>query len=62
MAFESPMIEAEAIDASAFFEESAKFSVSSVPVTIINEGARSIVGAVPEVALLSEIQRLVESS
>jgi hypothetical protein len=61
MAFESPLLEAEAIDASSFFEESSRFSVSGVPATIINDGAGEVVGAVPEVALLAEIQRAVET-
>lgn len=56
MAMESPMIEAEMIEATEFPELSTRFGVSGVPQTTINHGAGSVVGAVPEDQLLAEIQ------
>lgn len=57
MALESPMIEAEMVEATEFSELSNRFSVSGVPQTTINVGAGMVVGAVPEVQLLEEIQK-----
>jgi hypothetical protein len=59
MALESPMIEAESIEATEFPDLSERFNVSGVPQTTINEGAGTVVGAVPEEYLLVEIQRAV---
>jgi len=56
MAMESPMVEAEMIEATEFPELSTRFGVSGVPQTTINYGAGSVVGAVPEDQLLAEIQ------
>ena len=56
MAMESPMVEAEMIEATEFPELSTRFGVSGVPQTTINHGAGSVVGAVPEDQLLAEIQ------
>jgi hypothetical protein len=57
MALESPMIEAEMVEAMEFPELSNQFHVSGVPQTTINAGAGTVVGAVPEDQLLKEIQR-----
>jgi hypothetical protein len=57
MALESPMIEAEMIDAMEFYELSERHAVSGVPQTTINDGAGMVVGAVPEDYLVEEIQR-----
>lgn len=57
MAIESPMVEAEMIEAMEFPELSARYSVSGVPQTTINNGAGNVIGAVPEEHLLEEIQR-----
>jgi hypothetical protein len=57
MAMESPMVEAEMIEAMEFPELSARHGVSGVPQTTINEGAGMVVGAVPEEYLIEEIQR-----
>jgi hypothetical protein len=59
MALESPMIEAESIEATEFPDLSERFNVSGVPQTTINDGAGTVVGAVPEEYLLVEIQRVV---
>jgi len=55
MAMESPMVEAEMVEATEFSELSMRFGVSGVPQTTINEGAGMMVGAVPEDQLLNEI-------
>jgi len=55
MAIESPLIEAEMVEAIEFPELSDRFGVSGVPQTTINEGAGTVVGAVPEAHLLAEI-------
>jgi hypothetical protein len=59
MAMESPMIEAEMVEAMEFPELSNRYHVSGVPQTTINAGAGTVVGAVPEDQLLKEIQRAV---
>jgi hypothetical protein len=59
MALESPLIEAESIEAMEFPDLSERFNVSGVPQTTINGGAATVVGAVPEEYLLAEIQRAV---
>jgi glutaredoxin-like protein len=55
MALESPMIEAEMVEAMEFEELANKFNVSGVPHTIINDGKAEVVGAVPEEHLLQKI-------
>jgi glutaredoxin-like protein len=57
MAMESPFIEAEMVEAIEFPELSDRFGVSGVPQTTINEGAGTVIGAVPEANLLAEILR-----
>ena len=57
MAMESPYVTAEMVEAMEFQEFSTRFSVGGVPQTTINEGAGTVVGAVPEEHLLSEINR-----
>ncbi|HWQ83340.1 MAG TPA: thioredoxin family protein [Anaerolineales bacterium] len=59
MAMESPLIEAEMIEATEFPVLSNQHHVSSVPQTTINNGAGTAVGAVPEGQLLAEIIRVV---
>jgi glutaredoxin-like protein len=60
MAMENPsMIRAEGVEATEFQELSQKFYVSGVPQTVINSGAKMVVGAVPEQNLLGEIMRAV---
>ncbi len=57
MAMESPMVQAEMVEAMEFPELSSKHGVSGVPQTTINDGAGHLVGAVPEQQLLAEILR-----
>ncbi len=57
-AMENPeMILAEGVEAMEFAELSEKYHISGVPDTIINDAAGRVVGAVPEINLLAEIQR-----
>jgi glutaredoxin-like protein len=60
MALESPMVEAEMVEAMEFPDLSDRFGVSGVPQTTINYGAGTVVGAVPEDHLLSEIRRSLQ--
>lgn len=59
MALESPLIQSEMIEAIEFPELANRFEVSSVPQTTINDGAGTVIGAVPEEHLLAEILRAV---
>ena len=61
MAMESPMVEAEMVEAMEFPELSNRFQVGGVPQTTINAGAGTLVGAVPEDHLLAEIMRVTDS-
>lgn len=62
MAMESPLIEAEMIEAMEFTDLSDQHQVSGVPQTTINHGAGTAIGAVPEEQLVKEIQRALEVS
>jgi len=57
MALESPMVQAEMVEATEFPELSERHNVSGVPQTTINDGAGGVVGAVPEDYLVAEILR-----
>jgi glutaredoxin-like protein len=58
MAMENPrMIRAEGVEATEFPELANRFNVQGVPQTVINAGAGTVVGAVPEQNLLAEIMR-----
>ncbi|MBG7610560.1 MAG: thioredoxin family protein [Anaerolineae bacterium] len=57
---ESDMVQAEMIEATEFQELAAKYHVSGVPNTIINHGAGSVVGSVPEGRLLSELEQILD--
>lgn len=59
MAIESPMVQAEAVEATEYPDLANKFRVQGVPQTTLNDGAGTLVGAVPEAHLLAEIQRVV---
>jgi hypothetical protein len=56
MALESPMVEAEMIEASEFPELVSLYGVSGVPQTTINRGTGNVVGAVGEDSLIAEIE------
>jgi glutaredoxin-like protein len=62
MALESPMVEAEMVEAMEFPELADRFDVSGVPQTTINWGAGTVVGAVPEKHLIDEIRAALEKS
>jgi glutaredoxin-like protein len=57
MALESPLVQAEMVEAMEFPELSDRYGVSGVPHTTINYGAGTMIGAAPEEYLVSEIQR-----
>lgn len=61
MAMESPLVEAEGVEAMEFPELANRFDVSGVPQTTINQGAVNVVGAVPEQNLISEIKRALQN-
>jgi glutaredoxin-like protein len=62
MAMENPqMIRAEGVEATEFPELANRFHVSGVPQTVINSGAGTVVGAVPEQNLLAEIMRALQN-
>jgi glutaredoxin-like protein len=60
MALESPMVEAEMVEAMEFFDLSEQHQVSGVPHTVINSGANAVVGAMPEDHLLAEIKKALK--
>ena len=62
MALESPLVEAEMVEANEFPELSMRFNVSGVPQTTINSGAGRLVGAAPEEHLVSEIQNVMKKA
>ena len=49
----------EMVEASEFPELSAKYGVSSVPQMVINDGANSFVGALPEAEYLDEVMKVL---
>ena len=55
-ALESPMVEAEMVEAMEFPDLADRFQVSGVPQTTINMGAGTVVGAAPEQSLVEEIR------
>jgi len=57
MALESPMVQAEMVEATEFPELSTRHNISGVPHTVVNDGRGNVIGAVPEANLLAEIQR-----
>jgi glutaredoxin-like protein len=61
MALESPLVEAEMVEATEFPELAERFGVSGVPQTTINMGAGMVVGAVPEKLLVEEIQNALRN-
>lgn len=61
MALESPMVQAEAVEAMEFPDLANRHDVSGVPQTTINDGLGNVIGAVPEVTLVHEIQQALEN-
>ncbi len=62
MAIESPMVQAEMVEATEFPELSNQFNVSGVPQTTINQGAYNVVGAAAESQLLAHIQKVLANN
>jgi hypothetical protein len=60
MALESPLVEAEMVQANEFPELSMRFDVSGVPQTTINSGSGRLVGAAPEDYLVNEIRKALK--
>ncbi len=62
MAMENPrLIRAEGVEATEFRELAQQFYVSGVPQTVINSGAKMVVGAVPEQNLLGQIKLAIQN-
>jgi hypothetical protein len=59
LAFESPYIQAEMIEAMEFPDLAIHFHVSGVPQTTINKGLGIMVGSGPEEELVNEIKRVL---
>ena len=57
MAVESPLVEAEMVEAMEFPDLANQFNVGGVPQTTINAGAGTLVGAAPEEYLMAEIMK-----
>jgi hypothetical protein len=49
------------VEAQEFPDLADRFHVSGVPQTVINSGAGTVVGAVPEQNLLNEIMRALQN-
>jgi hypothetical protein len=61
MAMVNPdMVRAEGVEATEFPELAQEYYVSGVPQTVINSGAKFVLGAVPELQLLSEIEKALQ--
>jgi len=54
------MIRAEGVEATEFPDLANQFGVMGVPQTVINAGAGTIIGAVPEQNMLAELMRAVK--
>ena len=61
MALESPLVEAECVEAMEFPDLADRYNVSGVPQTTINHGAGTAIGAAPAEHLLAEIQRALSA-
>ena len=60
LAMESPLVSAEMIEAIEFYELAVRYNVSGVPVTVINDDAGAVLGAVPQEYLLEEVKRAIQ--
>jgi len=59
MAFESPMVTADMVEATEFPHLSMKYQVRGVPRTVVNEDVH-IEGAVPEAVLMQKISDFMD--
>lgn len=57
MAMESPLVQAEMVEATEFVDLSAQFNVSGVPQTTINAGRGTLVGSGPEEEMVEAIRK-----
>jgi hypothetical protein len=55
-ALESPLVQAEAVEAMEFPDLANRFEVNGVPQTTINQGLGTVIGAVPERQLIEHIK------
>jgi len=62
MALESPLVQAEMVEATEFPELSNQYHIMGVPDTVINHGKGKVVGAVPEGRLMIEIKNTLAKS
>ena len=60
LAMESPLVQAEMVEAMEFPELSDRQNVSGVPQTSINDGLGTVVGAYPEDQLIVEIRNTIK--
>jgi len=56
---ESPLVQAEMVEAMEYPDLANLYGVSGVPHTVINQGAGEVVGAVPEEYLVDEVRRSI---
>ena len=61
MAMESPMVIADGVESSEFYDLANQYQVSAVPNTIINDGQGSVLGAVPEFDLMEGIEQALRA-
>ncbi len=59
LAIESPYIQADVVEANEFYDLAMRYNVSGVPLTTINDGLGSVLGAVPEEYLVQEIIQVI---
>jgi thioredoxin-related protein len=61
MAMESPMVMADGVESSEFYDLANQYQISAVPNTIINDGLGSVLGAVPEYDLMEGIEQALHA-
>lgn len=60
MAMETPLVQAEMVEAMEFPALADRHQVSGVPHTVINDGDGNVVGAVPEASLIDAIKQALQ--
>ncbi len=58
LALESPLVQADMVEANEFYDLAMRYNVSGVPLTTINGELGAVLGAVPEEDLVQEIIRV----
>jgi glutaredoxin-like protein len=61
MAMESPMVMADGVESSEFYDLANQYQISAVPNTVINDGQGSVLGAVPEFDLMEGIEQALHA-